>query len=338
MAANPRASDGPESTGSGPTPSGSAPVPPPAPSPSSPPSPPRNGSAAFPARPLLRFVAGPHRLLLGARTMVMGILNCTPDSFSDGGEWLDPDPERHEEAVARRLDEMAEEGADWIDVGGESTRPGAAPVDTEEEWRRVAPALRLAVHRHPRLLLSIDTTKPEVARRALAEGAVLINDVSGLRFAPDLADLAARAGAGLVLMHMRGEPRTMQAAPSYEDVAAEVARFLAGAAAEAARRGVPSERILLDPGIGFGKTVAQNLYLLNHLDALRALGYPLLVGPSRKSFIGYTLDLPPAERVEGTAATVAIAIARGAHIVRVHDVRAMARVARMTDAILQAAV
>jgi len=287
-----------------------------------------------------------HTFRWGERTCVMGILNVTPDSFSGDGLLATGDPQAAvEAAVARGLAMVADE-ADVLDVGGESTRPGSTPVDAATERARVVPVIA-ALRRATAAPISVDTYRAAVAEAALDAGADLVNDVWGLAMDPALAPLLARRGAPVVIMHNRSRPK--DAAQSerlgghyvgvqYTDLLADVRREL-GAQVEAARRaGIPDGHIIVDPGIGFGKTVAQNLYLLNHLDALRALGYPLLVGPSRKSFIGYTLDLPPAERVEGTAATVAIAIARGAHIVRVHDVRAMARVARMTDAILQAAV
>jgi len=282
----------------------------------------------FPA-PRSRFeleLAG-RTVSLGERTLVMGVLNCTPDSFSDGGLYLSPDE------VARRLAEIEEEGADWCDIGGESSRPGAEPVTADEEWRRVAPAFAAATRLGSRLLLSIDTTKAEVARRALEEGAAVINDISGLRFDPALADLAARGKAGLVLMHMRGDPRTMQQDPRYDDVVAEIKRELASAADEAGRRGVRREQILLDPGLGFGKTVEHNLTVIRHLPALAAAGHPLLIGASRKSFIGRVLGGEVCDRLEGSLAVHVAAALAGAHVVRAHDVRATVRAVRMADAV-----
>ncbi|MFQ5846952.1 MAG: dihydropteroate synthase [Candidatus Methylomirabilales bacterium] len=261
-----------------------------------------------------------------ARTQIMGVLNVTPDSFSDGGLYLDPG-----RAVAY-AQEMVAAGADLIDVGGESTRPGAEPVSAEEELRRILVPVRRLVETLP-VPISVDTYKADVAAVVLDGGVDLINDMSGLSFDPRMASVVAEAGAGLVLMHIRGTPRTMQEDPRYADVVPEVREYLRERILVAEARGVRPEAIVVDPGIGFGKRVEHNLDLLNRLPELQSLGKPLLVGPSRKSFIGSVLDLPLEERLEGTAAAVAIAIWQGAHIVRVHDVRAMARVARMTDAI-----
>jgi dihydropteroate synthase len=244
----------------------------------------------------------------------MGVVNVTPDSFSDGGRFLDPDAAA---AAARRL---AAEGAALVDVGGESTRPGSEPVSLDEELRRVVPVLEQVGGEVP---LSIDTAKAEVARRALELGAELVNDVTALRGDPDLAGVVADAGAYLCLMHMRGEPRTMQIDPRYDDVAAEVASFLEERLAAAVAAGVPEERICLDPGIGFGKTVAQNLELVRRLDVLLALGRPILIGLSRKSTLGRVLGDPEAT-TGSAAASVGAAVAafeRGASIFRVHDVR-----------------
>lgn len=282
----------------------------------------------FPA-PRARFVfeAGPFRLELGRQTRIMGVLNCTPDSFSDGGVHLAAD------AAARRLDEIAEQGADLCDIGGESSRPGAAPVPAEEEWRRIEPALREAARRAYPLPISVDTTKAEVARRALEAGAVIINDISGLRFEPGLAGLAARTRAGLILMHMKGEPRTMQREPEYGDVTEEVRAFLEGAAGLARERGVNPSGILLDPGIGFGKTAEHNLELIRRLPELAALGFPLLLGASRKSFIGKILDLPVDQRVEGSIAAHVAAVLAGVQVVRVHDVASTVKAVRLADAV-----
>jgi dihydropteroate synthase len=259
----------------------------------------------------------------------MGVLNVTPDSFSDGGRFAS-----EADAVLHGIG-MAAEGADIIDVGGESTRPGAEPVDAAEEAARVVPVVR-RLAREVDVAISVDTTKAAVAEAALDAGAVIVNDVSAMRVDDAMAAVVAGSGAGVVLMHMLGNPRTMQADPRYDDVVAEVTTVLAGWAAEAEAAGIARDHIVLDPGIGFGKTAAHNLSLLRRLDRVVATGYPVLVGPSRKSFIGLTLGLPLEERLEGTAAAVAWAVASGARIVRVHDVRPMVRIVRMTEAIRDA--
>lgn len=258
---------------------------------------------------------------------MLGILNCTPDSFSDGGRYDSPS------RAARRLEEIVKEGADWVDVGGESTRPGAAPVPADEEWRRIRPVLEEARRSGLSLPLSVDTTKAEVAERALDLGAALINDVSSLRFDPGIADLAAARKAGLILMHMRGEPRTMQIDPRYDDLLGEVSGFLAEAAQRATRRGVAREQILCDPGIGFGKTVEHNLELIRALPRLAELGYPLVVGASRKAFLGKILDREVGERLEGSLSAHVAAALAGADVVRAHDVAATVRAVRVADAI-----
>ncbi len=244
---------------------------------------------------------------------VMGIVNVTPDSFSDGGLFLDPGA-----AVEHGL-RLAGEGAAILDVGGESTRPGAEPVDAGEETARVAPVVeRLAADG---LRVSIDTTKLEVARAALDAGAELVNDVSAFRFAPELAGLVAERGAGCCLMHMLGEPRTMQRDPRYDDVVGEVKAFLEERLAFAVGEGVAEERVWLDPGIGFGKTVQHNLELIRRLDEIVAIGRPVVMGSSRKSFLGRVAGgRPEAERLPGTIATNVLALERGATIFRVHDV------------------
>ncbi|HEX2041570.1 MAG TPA: dihydropteroate synthase [Acidimicrobiales bacterium] len=249
--------------------------------------------------------------------LVMGVLNVTPDSFSDGGAWFDADA-----AVAHGL-EMVAEGADIVDVGGESTRPGAAPVDEAEELRRVLPVIEALV---PHVRVSVDTRKASVAEAALGAGATLVNDVSA-----SLWQVAADGGAGWVAMHMRGEPATMQADPRYDDVVGEVRDFLVDRAARAREAGVAE--VWVDPGIGFGKTVDHNLLLLRHLRALVAAGYPVVVGTSRKSFLGRLAgrgaDLPPDDRLEGSLATAAWALTQGASMVRAHDVRPTAHLARL---------
>jgi len=243
----------------------------------------------------------------------MGIVNVTPDSFSDGGQWLD-----HDDAIAHGRDLVAE-GAAILDIGGESTRPGAQPVAADEERRRVVPVIEAL--RGGGAQLSIDTTKRVVAEEALAAGATLVNDVSALRFDPELAGLVADAGCDVCLMHMLGEPRTMQHEPRYDDVVDDVKAFLEERLAHATGEGIAEERVLLDPGIGFGKTVEHNLELLRRLDELVALGRPLVVGTSRKSFLGRLTGRDIAsERVAGTVATNVLALERGATVFRVHDV------------------
>lgn len=256
----------------------------------------------------------------------MGVLNVTPDSFSDGGAFFD-----HNKAVARGL-QMVEQGAAVIDVGGESTRPGAAEVPEAEELRRVIPVVeRLASNSD--VPVSIDTRKASVARAALEAGASIVNDTLGE--APDeaIVEAALEAEAAIVTMHSRGTPATMRELTGYGDVVDEVADWLRGRAEELRGRGIESDRIVLDPGFGFAKTPAQNLQLLDRFEEIVACGYPVLAGTSRKSFIGMTLELPEDQRVEGTAATVALAVYKGARLVRVHDVLEMTRVVRMTEAV-----
>ena len=269
-------------------------------------------------------------LALGGRTHIMGVLNVTPDSFSDGSKFFDL-----ERAVAH-AEEMLAAGADIIDVGGESTRPGGALVTTEEELRRIVPVVERLLAQLPRALISVDTTKAEVAHAALVAGAEIINDISALRFDSSLADEAARFGAGLVLMHSRGTPETLHKLLPVAAILPEVTGSLRRSIALAEQRGVARERIALDPGIGFGKSHEQNLELLARLDELVAefAEFPLLVGTSRKSFIGRLLDGAPVERrLHGTMASVTAAILGGAHIVRVHDVSAACETARIADAI-----
>ncbi len=266
------------------------------------------------------------RVLSLDRTLIMGVLNVTPDSFSDGGRWFD-----HRAAIAHSL-EMVEQGADVLDVGGESTRPGADPVPEEEELRRVLPVIQ-AVVRETDVPISIDTRKASVARRAVEAGASIVNDTGGEAADPQMPEVAAETGAAVVFMHSRGTPATMRSLTDYTDVVTDVASFLEEAAERLVDAGVARDSIVIDPGFGFAKTPEQNLELLDRLDEIVALGYPVLTGTSRKSFIGAVLDLPESERVEGTGATVAWAIARGAHLVRVHDVEPIARVVRMCQAI-----
>lgn len=264
---------------------------------------------------------------LGGRTWVMGVLNATPDSFSDGGRFA-----AAEAAVEAGLAQFAE-GADIVDVGGESTRPGAQPVEADEEIRRVVPVIEALRRRHPGFV-SVDTTKAPVARAALDAGADLVNDVSGLRFDPALAQLVAERGVPVVVMHLRGDFAGMHRQPAYGDVAREVAQELRERLRAAESAGIARDQVVLDPGLGFAKDAGHTLELLRRLPELHALGRPLLVGPSRKSFIGRVLDLPAGERVFGTAAAVAASVLAGAHLVRVHDVAPMVQVARVCDAIL----
>lgn len=278
----------------------------------------------------------------GRQTYVMGVVNVAAESFSGDGLLREDEDSVAERAVAQAR-QMRADGAHLIDVGGESTRPGAAPIGAEEELRRVAPVIE-ALARENLGPISIDTYRSETARAALAAGAAIVNDVWGLRRDERMAGLVAERGVPVIVMHNRSKPQDAAfearlgpryVGSHYDDLLADVARELGESVDRARRAGVAEQRIIVDPGIGFGKTVEHNLELLDRLDALMSLDKPILVGPSRKSFIGYTLDAPPDQRVEGTAAAVAIAIARGADIVRVHDVAAMARVARMTDAIVR---
>lgn len=265
------------------------------------------------------------------RTLVMGILNVTPDSFSDGGLYF-----RVEDAIDRGLS-MVEEGADVIDVGGESSRPGADPISVEEELRRVIPVVEHLANKIP-VPLSIDTYKPDVARAALNAGASIINDITGLRD-PEMRALVAERKCPACIMHMKGTPKTMQENPVYEDVVSEIMAFLRQRIEQAVEAGVPEELLIIDPGIGFGKTLEHNIEILRNLRDLRSVGRPILIGASRKRFIGVLSgDLPPEERLEGTAAAVALSIANGANIVRVHDVREMVRVARVADAVARSQV
>ena len=265
-------------------------------------------------------------LTLGERTHVMGILNVTPDSFSDGGKYLD---------VQQALDHaklMVAEGATLLDIGGESSRPGASPVSTTQELDRVLPVI-CAVTDALDVVVSVDTSKAEVARKALEAGAHIVNDITALRGDTNMISVVAEMDAGLILMHMKGTPRTMQKAPQYADVVRDVSAALTESVQCAEAHGVAAERIIIDPGIGFGKTTEHNIEILKRLSEFRSLNKPLIIGTSRKSFIGNILDLPVTERIEGTVATVCWAIAHGVDIVRVHDVKANVRAALMTDAL-----
>lgn len=264
------------------------------------------------------------------RTHVMGILNITPDSFSDGGVHFDPDA-----AVAAGL-QMVEDGADLLDVGGESTRPGSEPVPVNEEIDRVVPVIQRLVAR-TEVPVSVDTRKHEVAAAALEAGASIVNDVSAGTFDGRMFEVVREAGAGMVLMHMRGTPANMQELTDYEDVVGEVRDFLSGRVEAAVGAGIGHDRLAVDPGLGFAKNFEQSLLLMSRNDAFAELGRPVVVGPSRKSFIGRVLGTEVDQRVEGTAGAVAWLASHGAHVVRVHDVKEMVRAVRVVDAIRNAA-
>jgi dihydropteroate synthase len=266
-------------------------------------------------------------------TLLMGILNITPDSFSDGGIFLE-----QEAAIARAM-QMVEEGADIIDIGGESTRPagpygeGADQVSSDEECRRTIPVIQ-ALSDRISVPISIDTTKAIVAERALVAGAAIVNDISAMRFDSRMPDVIAAFGVPVVLMHMKGTPRTMQANPVYSDLMGEIVSFLADRRDTAVKAGVASNRIILDPGLGFGKKYEHNFQIIAQLQALRALGCPVLIGPSRKKFVGYPLELSPSDRLEGTLSALALSVLHGAHIVRVHDVKEARRAILVADQVL----
>jgi dihydropteroate synthase len=277
----------------------------------------------------LKLPAG--ALVLGERTLVMGVLNVTPDSFSDGGRFLEP------ETAIEHAFAMERAGADLLDIGGESTRPGSAETPASQELDRILPVLE-ALRGRLKIPVSVDTRRATVAELVLRAGAQIINDVSGLKSEPRVAEVAAHSGVPLILMHIRGEPRTMQNGPFARDVMKDVTRGLRVSVAVARKAGVAKSQIILDPGIGFGKSYAQNYEVLQKLPQLAKLGYPLLVGSSRKGFLGATLardgkPAPAEERTWGTAATVTASILNGAHIVRVHDVAEMIQVARVADCI-----
>ena len=267
------------------------------------------------------------KLELGRRTRVMGVVNITPDSFFDGGRFFESS-----KAVERCL-QLVESGADIVDLGGESSRPGAEPVSVQEELERVLPVLQ-EVRKQVPVLISVDTYKSTVAREALKEGADIVNDVSAFRMDPEMPQVVKEWDAGVVLMHMRATPQVMQEIPPSQDILEEVQTDLRAALSKASENGIPQESIILDPGIGFGKTVEDNCRILNRLSFLESFDLPVLVGTSRKSFLGRILDIPAQERIWGSAASVAVAIMRGAHIVRLHDVAEMSQVAQITDAIL----
>ncbi len=266
------------------------------------------------------------RLELGNRTLVMGVLNVTPDSFADGGRFFSRD-----RAVEHGL-AMARNGADMIDVGGESTRPFSSPISPEQEMERVLPVIE-ALSRELDIPISIDTTKAEVARAALTAGASLLNDVGALRFDPDMAEVAAESGVPVVLMHMKGRPRDMQEAPEYKDLIGEIILFLREAIQGAVEAGVRREQILIDPGIGFGKTFDHNLQIIRELDRFSVLGRPLVLGCSRKAFIGHILGKEPDDRDAGTLGAVVAGVMKGAHVVRVHNVPMTVDAVRIADAV-----
>ncbi len=279
----------------------------------------------------------------GSRTYVMGILNVTPDSFSGDGIIAKGDAV---ETAVEQAENFLANGADILDVGGESTRPGSAPVNADEEMERVIPVIQALNKNFPEAIISIDTYKAKVAEEAVHAGAHIINDVWGLRADDELAFMAAKYKTPVILMHNRSNPASVEVrekfgnayiGAEYENLIADVKRELMDSAALARRAGIAESHIVLDPGVGFGKTREHNLELINRLGEIRELGHPILLGTSRKSFIGFSLDLPADQRLEGTAATVAVGIARGADIIRVHDVKEMARVAKMTDAIVRSA-
>lgn len=260
-------------------------------------------------------------------TLVMAILNVTPDSFSDGGKFADPN-----QAVNRAL-HMMEEGADMIDIGGESTRPGAEPVSLDEELDRTIPVIE-AIRQQSDCLISIDTYKSAVAEAALNAGADVVNDISGFTFDSKMAPLVAKKNVPVILMHIKGTPRDMQTNPHYDDLIEEISQFFKNQVSSAKASGVKSERIILDPGIGFGKRLEDNFEIIRELGQIRAMGYPILLGPSRKSFIGMTLDLPVEERLEGTLASITAGVMNGARIVRVHDVKETHRSVTITEKIM----
>lgn len=270
---------------------------------------------------------GNRRLILSSETAVMGILNVTPDSFSDGGRFFDT------QKAADRALEMIEEGARIIDIGGESTRPGARKVPEEEERKRVIPVIK-AVRKHVDIPISIDTARSSVASEAIDCGADIVNDISAMTFDESMPEIVEKHCVPVILMHMKGTPRTMQDNPVYDDVCTEIGRFLKERTEHAVRRGIDPAKIIIDPGIGFGKTLRHNLEIIKNLEYFKVLGRPILIGPSRKSFIGRILKSDPGERLEGTIAACVAAIMNGASIIRVHDVKQAAAAAKMTDYIM----
>lgn len=266
-------------------------------------------------------------LNLKRETLVMGIVNVTPDSFSDGGKFFSP------EVAISHASKLIIQGADIIDIGGESTRPGAKLVSESEELKRVIPVIEKIRTDNPKILISIDTTKASVAKYAVEAGANIINDVSGLSFDKNMTGIVESLNVPIVIMHMKGNPQNMQLNPKYKDIVNEILDFFKIKIKIAIQSGINRSMIILDPGIGFGKTVDHNFELLSRLNEFNVLELPIMIGPSRKSFIGITLDLPPEDRVEGTAAAVSAGVMNGASIVRVHDVKSMKRVVKIIDKI-----
>lgn len=277
--------------------------------------------------PILKLNCRGKILKLHERTHIMGILNVTPDSFSDGGQYYDP------ELAIKRGIELAEEGADMIDIGAESTRPGSAPISVEEELRRLLPVVE-ALLTEVQIPISVDTYKAEVAAEVLNKGVHLINDISGLHFDPAMKNVLSTYQVPVVVMHIKGTPKDMQINPHYDDLMGEIHDYLSNCVAMALEAGIKRENLIIDPGIGFGKRWYDNYEIIRRLHELNPIGCPILIGPSRKSFIGKVLNLEPDQRLEGTAAAVALCIQHGAHIVRVHDVKAMVRVCRIADLIV----
>ncbi len=272
---------------------------------------------------------GNQEIRLGAKTLIMGILNITPDSFSDGGKYVNEG-----DALIHAL-EMIDDGADIIDIGGESTRPGAKAISTAHELDRIIPIIE-AIRKKSAIPISIDTYKSEVAKVAFSAGANIINDISGCRFDPKMPELAADLGCPTIIMHIKGTPKDMQTNPTYEDLIMEIQDYLRASIEMLTTAGLRKEQIIIDPGIGFGKTTEDNLCIMNHLDEFEKLDQPILMGVSRKSVIGNVLNRPANERLLGTAAATAVNIMKGAHIIRIHDVHEMKDVAKMTDAIVNA--
>jgi dihydropteroate synthase len=277
-----------------------------------------------------------HKLILGRRTLIMGIINLTPDSFSGDGLYNSTYIYRNnrlQDLIVKDVEKMIKDGADIIDIGGESTRPGSEPINVREEIRRVIPAIKNIVKKM-KVPISIDSYKPEVVKAALDAGADIVNNIMGTDNNLKLHRLVARYRAGYIIMHIKGKPRTMQRNPRYKTLMGEITNALRQAINSAIEAGVDRERIIVDPGIGFGKTTVHNLEIIKRLNELKTLGRPIMVGPSRKSFIGNVLNLPVTQRLMGTAAAVAISIRNGAHIVRIHDVKKIKEVVKLTDSIL----